>query len=67
MKNFKEVRAEDLNEDYNQNLPVVLVLKRKAIRVYPNGVKVGLYYSDKLKKYVSVPFGDDTTITDTVK
>ena len=67
MKNFKDIRTEDLNEDYNQSMPVVLVLKRKAIRVYPNGVKVGLYYSDRLKKYVSVPFGDDTAVVDVTK
>ncbi len=38
------------------NIPAVLVLKRRAIRLYPDGQKVALYYASKIKKYVSVPF-----------
>lgn len=38
-------------------MPSILVLKRKAIRVYPGGQNVGLYYSQQLDKYVAVPFG----------
>ncbi|MFM1969669.1 MAG: hypothetical protein RL152_1046 [Bacteroidota bacterium] len=41
----------------DKEIPVVLVLKRKAIRVYPDNQKVALYYSQALDKYVSVPFG----------
>ena len=44
--------------------PAVLVLKRKAVRLYPDGTRVALYWSDKLKKYFSVPYGpaiDSTT------
>jgi hypothetical protein len=37
--------------------PFVLVLKRKAIRLYPNRTKVALYYNQKLDKYFSVPYG----------
>jgi len=37
--------------------PSVLVVKRKAIRLYPDGTRVALYWSDKLKKYFSVPYG----------
>ena len=36
--------------------PFVLVLKRKAIRLYPDGTKVALYYSDKLKRIFTVPY-----------
>lgn len=39
------------------DMPSILVLKRKAIRVYPGGQNVGLYYSQQLDKYVAVPFG----------
>ena len=39
-------------------MPSVLVLKRKAMRVYPGGQNVGLYYSQQLDKYVAVPFGE---------
>lgn len=37
--------------------PAVLLLKRKAIRLYDNDGKVALYYNDKLNKYFSIPFG----------
>ena len=37
--------------------PAVLVVKRKAVRLYPDGTRVALYWSDKLKKYFSVPYG----------
>lgn len=36
--------------------PYVLVLKRKAIRLYPDSTRIALYYSDKLNKYFSVPY-----------
>lgn len=39
------------------DMPSILVLKRKAIRIYPGGKNVGLYYSQQLDKYVAVPFG----------
>lgn len=38
------------------NIPFILVLKRKAIRQYPDGTKVALYFSEKLGKYFSVPY-----------
>jgi hypothetical protein len=37
--------------------PFVLMLKRKAIRLYPNKTKIALYYNQKLDKYFSVPYG----------
>lgn len=40
--------------------PFVLVLKRKAIRLYPNQMKVAIYYNDKLGRYFSVPYGEGT-------
>jgi hypothetical protein len=44
--------------------PFVIVLKRKAIRLFPDKTKVALYYSQKLNKYFSVPYGTkiDSTI-----
>jgi len=38
-------------------IPPVLILKRKAIRVYPDNQKIALYYSQSLDKYISIPFG----------
>ena len=37
--------------------PVVLVIKRRAVRLYPDGTRVALYWNDKLKRYFSVPYG----------
>jgi hypothetical protein len=40
-----------------QELPTVIILKRKAIRVYPDNQKVALYYSQSLDRYISIPYG----------
>ena len=41
-----------------------MLIKRRAVRLYPDGTRVALYWSDKLKKYFSVPYGPsiDSTI-----
>lgn len=41
----------------DKDMPVIIILKRKAIRVYPDNQKVALYYSQALDKYVTIPFG----------
>lgn len=54
------IEAEDLQEQKSKGIkdpPFVLVLKRKAIRLYPNNTKIALYYNQKLDKYFSVPYG----------
>lgn len=43
-----------LQED--KDPPMVLVIKRKAIRMYPDGTRIALYFNDKLNKYFSVPY-----------
>jgi hypothetical protein len=43
--------------DLDNDPPFVLVLKRKAIRMYPDKTKVALYYNKTLNKYFSVPYG----------
>ena len=57
----RRVVREDLNEaplDSVEQLtvPMVLVLRRKAIRLYPDGTRVALYWNDKLKKIFTVPY-----------
>jgi hypothetical protein len=42
----------------DKEMPSVLILKRKAIRVYPDNQKVALYYSQALDKYVTIPYND---------
>ena len=55
------IKVGDIEEatklDMNSDPPFVLVLKRKAIRLYPNDTKVALYYNQKLDKYFSIPYG----------
>lgn len=47
-----------VEESLNTNdPPFVLMLKRKAIRMYPNKTKIALYHNQKLDKYFSIPYG----------
>lgn len=63
---LKYDKEDDIKEDFeivesNKNLdkdpPFVLVLKRRAIRMYPNKTKVALYYNQKLDKHFTIPYG----------
>ena len=61
--NEKEVKEEfELEENKNSKgtPPFTLVLKRKAIRQYPDKTRVALYWSDKLKRHFTVPYEEDT-------
>lgn len=58
IKEEEIVEAETMKGDP----PFTLVLKRKAIRMYPNDTKIALYYSDRLKKYFSIPYSDKEEI-----
>jgi hypothetical protein len=52
------IEAESLNEATDaKDPPYILLLKRKAIRIYPDGTKVALYHNKQLDKYFSVPYG----------
>lgn len=56
--NIKEAKeGGGKGKDSNFDPPYVLVLKRQSIRLFPNNTKVALYYSDKLNKTFSVPYG----------
>lgn len=64
-KEPKEVDEEfEINEEetLKGDPPFTLVLKRKAIRLYPNDTKIALYYNDRLKKYFSIPYSDKESI-----
>jgi hypothetical protein len=61
MKTLQDFRTGDkveINEfkDKLPDPPMVLILKRKAIRLFPSGEKVALYHSDKLGLDVSIPY-----------
>jgi CRISPR/Cas system-associated protein Csx1 len=52
------IEEESLNESGDtKDTPYILLLKRKAIRIYPDGTKVALYHNKQLDKYFSVPYG----------
>jgi hypothetical protein len=51
--------VEEITEAPNVDTPTppfVLVLRRKAIRMYPEGTRVALYYNERLNRYFSVPY-----------
>jgi hypothetical protein len=59
----KQAVREELEEATRMNAPlvplppIIMVIKRKAVRLYPDGTRIALYYNDKMKRYFSVPFG----------
>jgi hypothetical protein len=63
-EDIEVIELEDLNEGSNMPMepPVVLMLKRKAVRLYPDGQKVALYYNKQLDKLFSVPYGLDSVV-----
>jgi len=48
--------AEDLY--FKTDPPNIIVLKRKAIRVFSDGRKIALYYADKIDQYISIPYSN---------
>ena len=52
-----EFEIEEATDEIPDDPPFVLMLKRKAIRMYPNKTKVALYYNQKLDKYFTIPYG----------
>ena len=60
------IEAEQLDEaNPGPTPPYVLLLKRTAIRLYPDGTKIALYYNKQLKKYFSVPY--DTPVSSAIQ
>ena len=55
----REEKEEIVCEEVKGQPPFVLVLKRKAFRLYPDGMRIALYYNDKLDKYFSVPYTEE--------
>ena len=55
-EDVEEVTDEPIVLQEDKDPPVVLVIKRKAIRIYPDGTRIALYYNERLKKYFSVPY-----------
>jgi hypothetical protein len=51
--------VEAFSDNPDKAPPFVLLLKRQAIRIYPNNTKIALYYNERLGKYFSIPFVGD--------
>ena len=50
-----------LSEEIDSNPPTMLILKRKGIRVFPDGKRVALYVNDKLGISFTVPYSTSGT------
>jgi hypothetical protein len=51
-----ELTEEPIVLQEDKDPPMVLVIKRKAIRMYPDGTRIALYFNQRLNKYFSVPY-----------
>lgn len=57
MKDFTEIRqSEEMIQEGLQDPPMIVVLRRTAIRLFPGNQRVALYTNDKLGIEVSVPY-----------
>lgn len=54
MKQFKQLRKDIKTAS---TAPALLVLKRRGIRIYPDGQQVALYFNDRFNMIFTVPFG----------
>jgi hypothetical protein len=66
-KTYKESTEVVINEAHIQNPPFVLILKRKAVRYYPEGITNVLYYNEKLNRYFSVPYSSGVPMNNPVQ
>lgn len=61
-KEEKEKEKEEMKEEFSleeaavSEPPFIILLKRTAVRLYPNGLRVATYTSDKLKREFAIPF-----------
>jgi hypothetical protein len=61
---ISEVKKQESDEIVTESMsfksdpPNIIVLKRKAIRIFPDGRKVALYRAEKIDKYISIPYSD---------
>jgi len=46
----REYTSKDIND-----LPNIILLRRRAVRVFPDGQKVVMYWADKINRYIPIP------------
>ena len=65
---YKKLKKEEVTYlEEGVDPPFVLILKRKAIRFYPEGIKNVLYYNERLNRYFSVPYSAGTPMNNPVQ
>lgn len=65
MKTLSEIKNGDtVTESKLQDPPMVLLLKRKAIRLFPSGQRVALYHNQQLGIDISIPYSPHKQIAD---
>ena len=57
-----EGRLDPTTRDIN-DLPNIIMLRRRAIRSFPGGGKVVMYWADKINRYIPIPVDPVNTIT----
>jgi hypothetical protein len=53
---FDISKSEYLSEEITSDPPVLIMLKRKGIRIFPDGKRVALYNNDKLGLTFTIPY-----------
>ena len=56
VKESTEIIAEG-GIEFPNDPPAMLLLRRKAIRMYPDGTRIALYYNKQFDKHFTVPYG----------
>jgi hypothetical protein len=56
-EDFEEEYIEEATKDLPEDPPYMIILKRRAIRQFPDKTRIALYYSKTLDKHFSVPYG----------
>jgi len=65
---YKKLKKEEVTYlEEGVDPPFVLILKRKAVRFYPEGIKNVLYYNERLNRYFSVPYSAGTPMNNPVQ
>lgn len=57
----KDENLQEAKDDKGKVIPNILVLQRKSVRQFQDGL-VGLYYARKIDKYVSIPFFEPSKV-----
>lgn len=57
-----ESKLDRTTKDIN-DLPNIIMLRRRAIRTFPGGGKVVMYWADKINRYIPIPVDPINTVT----